>query len=374
MAHVEDLWVSKRSKQHKPGYGQGLRWQAVWYDGGERRRQSFRLKDHAEAHLAAIGGAKANGTYVPAAKGRVLVGDLLGKWAATKIRYRPKTAKGLAYDVDTHIRPRWAATAVEDVDAEALQDWVMGLTAKGLAPRTVDTVYGRFTSFLAWAAEQGHLARSPAGRAVTLPRGRVTRHVYLEVAQFDALHAAIDPRYADALELDVWTGLRASELWELRVRDVDRRRRRLRVDRGVVDGHVDDPKNGDGREVPYGARLDGLVERVTAGKRAHELLFTSARGVQVRENNFKRRQFDAAVEAAGLGFLDLDMHDLRHTAASWAIASGASVKAVQAMLGHKTAKVTLDTYAGLFDQDLDTVAARMGEWVDGRRGRGGAHG
>jgi hypothetical protein len=47
---------------------------------------------------------------------------------------------------------------------------------------------------------------------------------------------------------------------------------------------------------------------------------------------------------------------LRHTAASFAIASGANVKAVQRMLGHASAAITLDVYADLFDDDLDTVS------------------
>lgn len=49
-------------------------------------------------------------------------------------------------------------------------------------------------------------------------------------------------------------------------------------------------------------------------------------------------------------------HDLRHTAASLAISAGANVKAVQRMLGHASAAMTLDTYADLFDDDLDYVA------------------
>jgi integrase len=360
--------VSKRTKARKANYGKGLRWQAVWEDGDQRQRKSFRVKEAAEAHLVRVAADKSNGTYVPAEKGRALVADLLDPWVGTLIHYRPKTAKNAGYDIEAHIRPRWGTTAIADIDTAALQAWVSELTQKGIAPRTVTTVYGRFVNLLTWAADEGYLAKSPAGKKINLPRGRVTQHVYLEVAQFDALHAAMDPRYRDAIELDVWTGLRASELWELRVRDVDTRRRRLRVDRGVVEGHIDDPKNGEGREVPYPRRLDALVERVTAGKKPMDLLFTSARGGQIRENNFKRRYFDAAVEGAGLGHLDLDMHDLRHTAASWAIASGATPKSVQRMLGHKNAKITLETYAGLFDQDLDAVADRMGEWVDGRRG------
>ncbi|MBM4580885.1 tyrosine-type recombinase/integrase [Rhodococcus hoagii] len=43
----------------------------------------------------------------------------------------------------------------------------------------------------------------------------------------------------------------------------------------------------------------------------------------------------------------------RHTAASLAIISGANVKAVQRMLGHSSASMTLDIYADLFDDDLE---------------------
>lgn len=49
----------------------------------------------------------------------------------------------------------------------------------------------------------------------------------------------------------------------------------------------------------------------------------------------------------------MTIHDLRHTAASLAISSGANVKAVQRMLGHASAAMTLDVYAGLFDDDLE---------------------
>ena len=52
-------------------------------------------------------------------------------------------------------------------------------------------------------------------------------------------------------------------------------------------------------------------------------------------------------------------HDLRHTCASLAVVAGVNVLALQRMLGHKSAKVTLDTYADLFDDDLDAVAVTL---------------
>jgi len=52
-------------------------------------------------------------------------------------------------------------------------------------------------------------------------------------------------------------------------------------------------------------------------------------------------------------------HDLRHTAPSVAISAGANVKAVQRMLGHASATMTLDVCADLFADDLDSVASAL---------------
>jgi len=41
------------------------------------------------------------------------------------------------------------------------------------------------------------------------------------------------------------------------------------------------------------------------------------------------------------------------------VSAGANVKAVQRMLGHAKASMTLDVYADLFDEDLDGVADRL---------------
>jgi len=66
-----------------------------------------------------------------------------------------------------------------------------------------------------------------------------------------------------------------------------------------------------------------------------------------------------ASRAADPSFPKITPHDLRHTAASIAISAGANPKAVQQMLGHASAAMTLDTYADLFEDDLDAVSERM---------------
>ena len=57
----------------------------------------------------------------------------------------------------------------------------------------------------------------------------------------------------------------------------------------------------------------------------------------------------------------MTIHDLRHTAASLMVKSGANVKAIQRQLGHTAAAMTLDVYADLFDEDLDSVGESMNE-------------
>jgi len=102
--------------------------------------------------------------------------------------------------------------------------------------------------------------------------------------------------------------------------------------------------------------VDGFAEQV-AGKAPTDLVFCSPAGGVLRVGNFRRRCFDRAARAVGLD--GLTPHELRHTAASLAIASGASVKSVQRMLGHASAAMTLDVYSGLFDDDLGAAAERL---------------
>ena len=107
-----------------------------------------------------------------------------------------------------------------------------------------------------------------------------------------------------------------------------------------------------------GGILDARHHMIVPGNPpADDPLFAGPGGGLLRGNNFRRRFFDRAAASAGLS--GVTPHDLRHTAASLALSAGANVKAVQRMLGHASAAMTLDVYAGLFGDDLDAVADRL---------------
>src|SRR5215207_1466364 len=98
---------------------------------------------------------------------------------------------------------------------------------------------------------------------------------------------------------------------------------------------------------PYGERVRNAsaLGRMTANGRAARMPI----------HPLRPRFFDPAAEKAELP--GLTPHELPHTAAS--PLRPATVKAIQQMLDHASAAMTLDVYAGLFADDLDAVADRL---------------
>jgi integrase len=165
-----------------------------------------------------------------------------------------------------------------------------------------------------------------------------------------------------------YTGCRWGEMAALRVGNVDFLRRRARIVeavtlvRGVQTWGT--PKGHECREVPLPPFLVDELAAHVAGMQPDDLLFTGTKGGPIRSQVFQRAVLTRA--AASIGLDHFHPHELRHTAASLAIASGADVKVVQQMLGHKSATMTLDLYGHLFEHRLDEVAAAM----DAARSRG----
>lgn len=179
-----------------------------------------------------------------------------------------------------------------------------------------------------------------------------------------ALASAVE-RDGTVVRFVAYTGLRWGEMAALRVQDFDMLRRRVNVSCSVTEsgGLVwSTPKTHERRSVPFPAILADELAASMVGKARDALVFTDMRGGVLRNSNWRARVFAPAVakcQKADESFPSITPHDLRHTAASVAVSAGANVKAVQRMLGHAKATMTLDTYADLFDTDLDDVADRL---------------
>lgn len=148
-------------------------------------------------------------------------------------------------------------------------------------------------------------------------------------------------------------------------------RRRVNVDQAVTEVGRElvygTPKNHSRRSVPFPSFLAEMLAQHCEGKAGDDFVFTAPQGGALRNRNWRRRSFAPAMAQLLDAYPDLERltpHDLRHTAASLAISAGANVKAVQKMLGHASAAMTLDVYADLFDDDLDAVGDALSQVGD----------
>ena len=336
-------------------------WQALWRDpAGTSRKATFPKKTAAERHLVGIENDKLRGAYVDPARSRVTVGDWSEQWLAGQAHLKESTRARYTGIVTKHVVPRWGRAPLAAVTHAEVTRWIAELSASGLAPATVRYVHRVFFMALELAVRDGRIARNPAA-GVRLPRAGRPEKRFLTHEQVFALAEAAGPHRVLILTL-AYCGLRWGELAALRVRGVDPLRRRLVIAEAVteVGGQLvwGTPKDHQCREVPLPRFLANALAQHVAGRGPQDLVFTTARGAVLRNLNFRRDAFDRAATQAGLD--GLTPHELRHTAAALAISAGANVKAVQRMLGHASAAMTLDVYAGLFDADLDGVADRLG--------------
>jgi integrase len=346
-------------------HGRGMRWRARYVDdAGREQSKGFARKADAQAWLDnEITPKLATGTYVAPDAGKVTVAVVHASWSASQGHISPKTAATRKSAWSSRVEPQWGAVPVVDVKTVAIRAWVAKLAAEDVGVPTIENAFGLLRQILGAAVEDRRIPRNPC-EGVRLPKRKHADRGYLSHAQVAALAAAVD-RHPEVVRFLAYTGLRWGEMAALRVQDFDMLRRRLNVSRSVTEsgGLVwSAPKTWERRSVPFPAVLTDELAALMVGKGRDELVFTDLRGGVLRNSNWRARVFEPAVRTcrkADDSFPAITPHDLRHTAASLAVSAGANVKAVQRMLGHAKASMTLDVYTDLFDEDLDSVAANL---------------
>jgi integrase len=187
---------------------------------------------------------------------------------------------------------------------------------------------------------------------------------FLDSAQVEALADGIAPHYRTLVYFLAYTGLRFGEAVALKTKRLDLLRGRCEVVESATEvgsALVWGPTKTDERRTVRLPRLlcELLAAHLTGRSRDPEaLVFTAPMGGPLRERKFLHGQLKPAARRAGLPE-GLRAHDLRHTAASLLIRGGASVKAVQRSLGHKSAVMTLDRYGHLWPDELEDLAERL---------------
>lgn len=348
--------------------GKGLRWRARYVDDtGKEHAKGFGRKADAQNWLNKQVSDQVTGTWVDPAMSGVTFGTMAEKWYATKGHRAPKTVAGYRSLLDTIVLPRWKDTPLREVTFEDLQAWISELATggsvrfegRGLSASRVRQTHQLVGAVLRFAVRAKHLPSDPT-KDMDLPTLPDVEQRYMTHEQLHRVAVASGRLRTLVLVLG-YCGLRFGEAAALQVGDVDTDARRIRVRRsvtyvrktGLVEGAT---KNHTSRTVPVPEFVAKLLETEMKGRQTSALMFPSARGggyLTLGQARYTFLKAAAAVE----GCDGVRLHDCRHTCASLAISSGANIKVVQKLLGHKSAVLTLDKYGHLFPDDLDAVAA-----------------
>ena len=320
-------------------------------DRGQTDKRGFKTKRDAQAFAEQIEVDKRRGLYVAPSDGRVKFGDLARAWLDSK--HNLKRSTRARYEITLTVAlAGFRDVVIADISRQMVRALVADLVNTGAAASSVHKAVGVLRQVLATAVADNLIAVNPA-EGTDLPTVGMTEQRFLTTAELHRLALAAGEHMALVYFLGT-TGLRFGEAAELRWRDVDFAGLRLRVTRSVtfVSGQpvVGTPKNGKDRTVA----LPATVARMLAPGADDALVFPDSAGGWMRASNVRRRWWAKALSDARLP-TDFKLHELRHTAASLAIRSGANIKALQNMLGHASASLTLDRYGHLYQSDVDAV-------------------
>lgn len=193
-----------------------------------------------------------------------------------------------------------------------------------------------------WDSDEVYTFLSFANRKY--PRGSEKRWVYLA--------------YLFALE----TGVRANELWGLKIKDLPETGTKIKISRQALGGsRFSATKGKDSRFVPYSSGLkdeinyllkDELIEQTP-----ERTLFVNNALTCIEHNNFRNRVFEADLKQSGLR--PIRFHDLRHTAISMWVRNGINLPTVQKMAGHKDLKTTM-RYVHILGREIEEIGASHG--------------
>ncbi|WP_299520514.1 site-specific integrase [uncultured Serinicoccus sp.] len=291
-------------------------------------------------------------------------GDYARQWLADR-PLKPRTVEGYEHLLRRYLEPEFGDLLVSDLTPALVRRWWAGLSPEH--PTVNARAYALLRAVLTTAVGDELLASNPCRvrGASNPPTKKQIRPATL--AELDVLVKEMPDQLGALVLLCAWCALRVGEVLELRRRDLDLDRGIVKVTRAVswVRGQpiVGTPKSAAGtREVSLPPHIvpalqEHLEQHVLP--EAGALLFPS-------RNDHRRHLQPTVLHAAwrkarsAARREDLRIHDLRHTGATMAAMSGATLAELQARLGHSTVAAALRYQHAAQGRDAE-IAARLSD-------------
>ena len=338
------------------------RWSAA-YTGPDavlyRAPQTFDAKDDATAWLSAerrlieydewVSPVERRGQQM--ARGMTLE-SYAHQWLEDRVLKR-RTREHYRSILERQILPDLGSITLASITPTTVRQWHARLGNR--TPTLRAHAYGLLRTILGTAFDEELIKTNPChvhGASATR-RARPIQPATLD--ELATLVQALPEKYQLLVLLATWCAMRFGELAELRRSDIDMKTGVIRVRRAVTrlggETMVGTPKSNAGvRDIVIPPHLLPIVAEHL---RAHapgldDLLFPAANGGHLSPSTLQK-PYERARAAAGRP--DLRFHDLRHTGAVLAAATGATLAELMARLGHSTVGAAMRYQHAALDRD-----------------------
>lgn len=331
--------MGKNSKRWNYGFGtvylretkQGKsRWYLDFDAGGRRiRRVVKNAQTRGEAVIAlqekvteAFG--KEHGLKV---EKRLRFSELADQYVEDYARANKRSWRSDKYRIEAHLKPYFGDVTLQDISPLLIEKYRVERLKMGVSKSTINRETTILKKMLNLALDWGLTDQNPVIKVrLFSEKGTEKERILSDEEEVKLL--ARCPGYLRPIVITALnTGMRRGEILNLRWRNVDLKKRLVKVEQ---------TKSGTSRVIPInGCLYNELVKAKEASGKAEHLFPNPETGLPYTQ---VRKGFKNACQKAGVK--ELRFHDLRHTFATRLIESGADIITVRDLLGHFSVRVT----------------------------------
>ena len=283
------------------------------------------------------------------------VSDFMTYWLHGIIQpyVKASTFSNYAAIVDKWVDPLLGNKKLCSIGREDIQSFINTLSEQGLSAGTVRNVYHVFYAAMKKAVEYEYMYANPC-EGIRLPKSEKKEARLLTLQEQKMLEqAASGDRDGFAILLAIYTGLRVGEICALTWDDVDLTNGVIYVSRTIrriqchapeaekktalVTGSVKSLRSA--RAIPLPANVLQLFKEHKNTSLDEYVFIYNGHPLEPRILQYR---FKALLKKAGLS--NINFHALRHTFATRCMELSFDIKTLSEILGHASAKMTLDRY------------------------------
>lgn len=290
-------------------------------------------------------------------------------WFSVKQKNKEyNTRKAIEYKLKNHIYPAIGNIRIKNLKPYNIQSLINDLIDKGYG-NTTEKVYQHIRSILQFGVDNDLLIKNVAV-GVFVPKSKPKEKQALTKEQCKAIEeVAKINKYGDMIMVFLYTGMRRQELIALTPADINLKSNVIHVDKAIYfksnQACLKSTKNGDSRIIPIISKIRPILERHLFGK----YVFPMSSGKMMSETSFSeamksfKKSLNKYIEEHNLESFDFTAHTLRHTFCSNLYYAGIQLKEAQQIMGHHSAKVTLDIYTHLSSNDSSESASKLDKYL-----------